>query len=142
MEHIIQLIGVALIGFISTNIDDFFVLTTFFSDDSYNKKTVIIGQYIGMFIIIAVSCVGFIFKMVLPIQWVGILGILPIIIGSGHLAKYIKNRKNCIDDKIMPINTTTVKNTKNQQDNILNVIKNIINSKISFVAMVTFSNGP
>ena len=46
MEHIIKLLGVVTVAFISTIVDDFFVLTTFFSDDSYDKKTVIIGQYI------------------------------------------------------------------------------------------------
>lgn len=30
MEHIFQLLGIAIIAFISTNVDDFFVLTAFF----------------------------------------------------------------------------------------------------------------
>lgn len=100
MEHIFQLLGIAIIAFISTNIDDFFVLAAFFSDNSYNKKTVIIGQYIGISVLILISCVGFVFKLLLPVQWIGIMGLLPIIIGSRYLIKYIKNKKNGINNEI------------------------------------------
>lgn len=144
MEQIITLLGIAIIAFISTNIDDFFVLAAFFSDNSYSKKTVIIGQYIGMLIIIAVSCIGYIFKMLLPMQWVGILGVLPIMIGSKHIVRYVKNRKRYIDDNIISINTSnaiTIENIDEQKNSTTNIIKKIVNSKISFVAMVTFSNG-
>lgn len=127
MEHIFQLLGIAIIAFISTNIDDFFVLAAFFSDNSYNKKTVIIGQYIGISILILISCVGFVFKLILPIQWIGIMGLLPIIIGSRYLIKYIKNNKNRISSEI------------SCSEEIL--IKSPINSKLFCVVIVTFSNG-
>lgn len=141
MEHIAQLLGVSIIAFISTNMDDFIILTAFFSDNSYNKKTVIMGQYIGISILILISCVGFIFKLLLSAQWIGIMGILPIIIGSRHLIKYVKNKKNGISNEIVVSKEITGKNSEEQHENKTNVVRKIINSKISFVAIVTFSNG-
>ncbi|MCS4466684.1 hypothetical protein JTS99_11110 [Clostridium botulinum] len=40
-----------------------------------------------------ISCVGFIFKLLLPTQWIGIMGLLPIIIGIRHLINHVKIRK-------------------------------------------------
>lgn len=141
MEHIIELIGIAIIAFISTNVDDFFVLTAFFSDNSYNKKKVIIGQYIGLCILILISCIGFIFKLLFPIEWIGIIGVLPIIIGSRHIIKHIENKKNRISNEISGSGEIIIKKSKEHPEKKTNIIRNIINSKISFVAIVTFSNG-
>lgn len=141
MEHIIKLLWVVTVAFISTIVDDFFILTAFFSDDSYNKKTVIIGQYIGISILIMISCVGFIFKFIVPIEWIGIMGILPIIIGSLHIIKLVKNNKSRSYNKIIALKKTIVKNSEEQSEKNTNIIRNIINSKVSFVAMVTFING-
>jgi len=44
-----------------------------------------------------ISCVGFIFKFIVPIEWIGITGILPIIIGIWHLIKSVRINKNGID---------------------------------------------
>lgn len=141
MEHIIKLIGVVTVAFISTIIDDFFILTAFFSDDSYDNKTVILGQYIGIFILIMISCVGFIFKFIVPIEWIGIMDILPVIIGSCHIIKLIKNKKNRIDNELITLNEITIKNSEEQYKKNSTTIRKIINSKISFVATVTFING-
>ena len=42
------LIGLAVVAFTSTNIDDAFVLVGFFADKSFRTHEVIIGQYTGM----------------------------------------------------------------------------------------------
>ncbi len=141
MQHIVQLLGIAIIAFISTNIDDFFVLAAFFSDNSYNKKIVIIGQYIGITILILISCVGFIFKLLLPTQWIGIMGLLPIIIGIRHLINHVKNKKKSISNEIVVSEEIMEKNSEGQHETQTNVLRRIIDSKAFFIAIVTFSNG-
>ena len=88
-----------------------------------------------------ISCVGFIFKFIVPIEWIGITGILPIIIGIWHIIKSVRIKKNGIDNKMITLKEITTKISEEQYKKNTNIIRNIINLKISFVAMITFING-
>jgi len=140
MEHIVKLSDVVTLAFISTIVDDFFVLTAFFSDDSYDNKTVIFGQYIGISVLIIISCVGFIFKFTVPIEWIGIMGALPVIFGSWHIFKLAKIKKNRVNN-IIGLMEITIKNSEKKYKKNNKIVKNILNSKIAFIAIVTFING-
>lgn len=69
------------------------------------------------------------------------MGLLPIIIGSRHLFKYVKNKKNGISNETSGSEEILIKNPEEQPLKKTNIIQNIINSKVSFVLIVTFSNG-
>ena len=48
MELLLTPIGLGIIVFASTNVDDAFVLVTFFADKSFRVRDVVIGQYAGV----------------------------------------------------------------------------------------------
>lgn len=82
-------IGTACSSFAITNIDDMFVLATFFAEASTSKTItplkITIGQYIGFTVIIIVSMIGFGVSLVLPSEPIGFLGLLPILLGIWKL---------------------------------------------------------
>jgi cadmium resistance protein CadD (predicted permease) len=80
-------IGTACASFAITNIDDAFVLVTFFAEASTRKNTSItplkitIGQYLGFTVIVVISMIGFGVSLVLPSEPIGFLGLLPLLLG-------------------------------------------------------------
>ena len=46
MDSFLALIGLAVVVFVSTNIDDVFVLIGFFADKNYRARDVVVGQYV------------------------------------------------------------------------------------------------
>jgi cadmium resistance protein CadD (predicted permease) len=88
------LVGITIIAFIATNIDDLFVLMFFFSKSSYKNSHIVIGQYIGVTGLILISSLGFFFNLIIPSSLISLLGIFPIIIGIKELIKLKKNKKN------------------------------------------------
>lgn len=73
----------ALISFISTNLDDIFVLTLFFAQEDRPRGRVYItlGQYLGIGILAAVSLLGAGVLRAVPDRWLGLLGLVPIALG-------------------------------------------------------------
>ncbi|KAI0546613.1 cadmium resistance transporter [Xylaria curta] len=84
-----QAVGTAALTFALTNIDDAFVLVTFFAESaSSNTLTplkITIGQYLGFTVIIAISLIGFGAATVIPSEPIGFLGLFPIILGFWKL---------------------------------------------------------
>ncbi|KAL7892570.1 cadmium resistance transporter domain-containing protein [Trichoderma sp. SZMC 28014] len=82
-------IGTACSSFAITNIDDMFVLATFFAEASLSKTItpirITIGQYVGFTFIIIISMIGFGVSLVLPSEPIGFLGLLPILLGIWKL---------------------------------------------------------
>lgn len=79
------LITLGLVVFVSTNIDDIFVLMMFFSDQSYTSRQVILGQYIGIGLLVGLSVLGALVALVVPPTLIGLMGFLPIAIGLKKL---------------------------------------------------------
>src|SRR5215204_2989182 len=122
MIDILGLFAIGVAAFVATNIDDIFVLMMFFSSLAYPVRKVVLGQYIGIGLLIAISALGSLFSLVVPTYIIGLMGIIPIVIGVKNL---IEIRKK---DKLPP--RQVVQDKKNK-------------SYLSFlsVAAVTFSNG-
>lgn len=82
-------IGTACSTFAVTNIDDIFVLVTFFSEATTSKTLtplkITIGQYAGFTAIIVVSMIGYSASLLLPSEPIGFLGLLPILLGLWKL---------------------------------------------------------
>lgn len=71
-------------AFAATNFDDLFLLMLWFSrarSDPRAERTIIAGQYLGFSILILVSVLGYVGTLLVPREYVGFLGILPIILG-------------------------------------------------------------
>ena len=86
----------ALGSFIVTNIDDIFVLMLLFSQASSQAKAsngrtvkgnriypkdVVIGQYLGFALLLLISLLATFGVTLIPDQWVGLLGLIPIYLG-------------------------------------------------------------
>jgi cadmium resistance protein CadD (predicted permease) len=74
-------------AFVSTNIDDLFLLVGFFSDRSFSRGLVFAGQILGMAIIVAISLAAASVAFAISPGHVGLLGLAPIIIGIGKLLR-------------------------------------------------------
>jgi cadmium resistance protein CadD (predicted permease) len=129
MVDIPSIIVIGVASFAATNIDDIFVLMMFFSSSSssslaFSARQIVLGQYIGIGLLIAISALGSFISLVVPTYVIGLLGIVPIGIG---IKKLIELRKK--EDNNLPY-SKDVGQKKNK-------------SYLSFltVAAVTFSNG-
>lgn len=78
-------IGLAAVLFASTNIDDIFVLIAFFADPRLRVSQIVIGQYLGIFCLLLISVAASLVSLVLPPDYLGLLGILPVFIGLKKL---------------------------------------------------------
>jgi cadmium resistance protein CadD (predicted permease) len=82
---ILPLIGVAVVMFVSTNIDDIFVLMLFFADRSFTPLQVVVGQYVGIGLLVGVSIIVSLAALLVPAQIIGLLGFVPIVLGIKKL---------------------------------------------------------
>ena len=116
------LVPIGVAAFVATNIDDLFVLMMFFSSLTFPVRQVVLGQFIGIGLLVAISALGSLISLVVPTYIIGLMGIIPIIIGVKNLVETRKKDK--------PPLRQMVQDRKNR-------------SYLSFlsVAAVTFSNG-
>ncbi|CAF1005935.1 unnamed protein product [Didymodactylos carnosus] len=85
-DNVGKFIGTAFVAYIGTNADDLVILMNFFTEATIQKSSlkvrhVFIGQYLGFTILVAISLIGYGVSYALPIQLLGFLGFLPIILG-------------------------------------------------------------
>jgi cadmium resistance protein CadD (predicted permease) len=124
MTDIPGLIAILVAAFAATNIDDIFVLMMFFSSSfmTFPVKQVVLGQYIGIGLLVAISALGSFISLAVPTYIIALLGIVPIVIGIKKLVVFRK---------------------KNESNSKQAIIQNKKKNNLAFaaVAAVTFSNG-
>jgi cadmium resistance protein CadD (predicted permease) len=98
MIAIVSLIAIGVSAFTATNIDDIFVLVMSLSSLNFPVRRVILGQYVGIDLFVAISALGSPISLVIPTYIIGLLGIAPIVIGAKKLEtlrkKYQFNSKS------------------------------------------------
>jgi len=83
----------AILSFISTEIDNILVMVILFANgDKVKKSHVIIGQYLSLGILTAISIMGAFGLTFLPQRYVGLLGLIPIFLGIREYLNYKKER--------------------------------------------------
>jgi len=98
MTDIMSLIGIGISAFIATNIDDIFVLVIFFSSNSFKKIQVVVGQYLGISLLIIISTFGALISLVIPQYFIRLLGLVPITIGVIKIVKSdIRENNNLLE---------------------------------------------
>jgi cadmium resistance protein CadD (predicted permease) len=90
----ISLIGIGAAAFVATNIDDIVVLVVFFSSSNFQAQNIVIGQYLGIGSLIAISALGSLIGLVVPSYIIGLMGLLPIAIGIKELLEIWRNNTN------------------------------------------------
>ncbi|AUS99524.1 transporter [Nostoc sp. CENA543] len=83
MNEFITNFSTGITAFTATNLDDLVILTLLFSqvNKTFHRRHIVIGQYLGFSTLVIASLVGFLGGLILPSQWMGLLGLVPIIIG-------------------------------------------------------------
>lgn len=120
MVDFFSLLGIAIGAFVASNIDDIFVLMIFFSSHRFQVRDVVLGQYLGIGILTAISAVGSLLAFVVPLYIIGLLGLVPIGIGIIRLVQLRSNKE---------ISERTIVSNRSSSVSMLTV------------AAVTFSNG-
>ena len=122
MESLPAIIGMAIVLFVSTNVDDVFVIVGFFADTRYRARDIVLGQYVGIAALFGASVAASLLSLVIPHAYIGLLGIVPIFIGGKKLFEFYRQRNLTGDSSEHRPNTGK-------------------NSRIATVALVTLANG-
>ena len=78
-------IVLAVAAFAATNVDNLFVLLAFFAEARDAWRPVVVGQYIGSMALVVLAYVIASLMIHIPRAYVGLIGIMPILIGVGKL---------------------------------------------------------
>jgi cadmium resistance transport/sequestration family protein len=87
MDLILTALLVGTSSFAATNIDDLVLLSLYFSQATTQQKrrAIVLGQYLGITVLVAVSLLTALTALVIPEEYIGLLGILPILLGVKQL---------------------------------------------------------
>lgn len=139
MNWLIETVKIGLAAAVATTFDDNIYLTAFFSEvnRTFRPKHVVVGEILGFTALVTISLVGFILGLVIESAWIGLLGILPILIGLRNLLNL--NRDESVEDK----STNLKRNSKfrgfdSRKRSLWDVIRDPQTYRVS---AVTISNG-
>lgn len=140
----ISTIITALVSFFSTNIDDIFILMLFFSqvNKDIKVKHIVIGQFLGIGALTAISIAGALGISIIPQEYVGLLGLVPIYLGIKEYIEYKKEIKNNVEEEVQDAEENIQEQVVlNQENKTLVSIRKFISPNILKVAGVTIANG-
>ena len=85
MSSLISDVGVGIVVFVATNIDDIFLLAAFFADPRFRARSIVLGQYLGIGALVLVSALAARLALAFPAGWVALLGAVPLLMGVWNL---------------------------------------------------------
>lgn len=115
-----EILITSVLAFISTNIDDIFLLTLFYGNKKFKEKEIVTGQLLGISALILISLIGSLVGLFIEQVYIGLLGLAPIYIGVKGLWKLLKNINE---------DSTDAQETTSAKSNVLSI------------ATVTIANG-
>lgn len=136
-----EIVGDILAGvaaFAATNIDDLFLLMLYFSranNNSDREREIILGQYLGFSVLVFVSVLGYLGSLLVPRQYVGLLGFLPILLGIRELLELRK------DEEAEPIAEEDAARRQNSGGFWNSSLLRWLNPQVASIAAVTIANG-
>ena len=95
-------IGSAIGLFAATNIDDIVVLTVLFLASRRGKPRpwqIVAGQYLGFITLVVISVIAALGLTIVPDEWVGLLGLIPLGIGIFTLVRGLRRNGDDDDDE-------------------------------------------
>jgi cadmium resistance protein CadD (predicted permease) len=95
---------VASIAFASTNLDDIVVLAVFFGHRTRHVPAIVLGQFLGIGALVAVSVIAALCAVAIPPRWLALLGLLPLALGLNQL----RRRKQAEDVHGAQVSTVSV----------------------------------
>ena len=126
----------AITAFVATNIDDIIILLLFFTqvDAKFRRRHIVFGQYLGFTLLIVASLPGFFGGLVVPHEWIGLLGLLPIAIGL----KQLVDRQ---EDTTQVQTVTSDLEASSPSNSAVSFLSSVLNPQTYKVAAVTVANG-
>lgn len=76
-----MVLALGTVAFVSTNVDGLVVLTVFCADSDFRAAQVVAGQLLATTAWVAVSALAALAAVVIPTRWLGLVGLLPILLG-------------------------------------------------------------
>lgn len=152
----ISVIVTTIFSFVSTNIDDIFVLMLFFSrvGEQLQRNHIIIGQYLGIITLILISILGSSGLTIIPQQYSGLLGIVPILLGIKEWLEYRKDKKDGVRLNEIEAKELTIKEKLTSKENVISdihidliqakmkgVLNKLIHPGVLNVFLVAIANG-
>lgn len=77
----LDVLVVGTMAFASTNIDDIVLLAVWFARSRARVSSIVLGQYMGIGALVLVSVVGAFTALVLPSEWIPLIGVVPVALG-------------------------------------------------------------
>ncbi|MBN3944234.1 MAG: cadmium resistance transporter [Nostoc sp.] len=139
MDWLIATIKIGLATAVATTFDDNIYLTAFFSEvnRTFRPQHVVVGEIIGFTALVTVSFLGFLLGLAIPSTWIGLLGILPILIGLNNL--FNLNKDNSDEDKSANLKRNSkFKGFDSRKRSLWDIIRDPQTYRVS---AVTISNG-
>lgn len=100
MQDWLSSLGLAVVVFASTNIDDIILLSVFFADPAIRTRPVIAGQFLGIGAIVAVSIAAGLASLAIPPGWVALLGLAPLLLGiRGFFKLFRKSQGDAVGER-------------------------------------------
>jgi cadmium resistance transport/sequestration family protein len=136
MGKLVEVIITAIASFAATNLDDIIILMIFFAqvNSTFRRKHIICGQYLGFTVIIIASLPGFFGGLILPKAWIGLLALLPIVIGVSRLVNRGKN-----NNEVQTVSKEL--NSARENTSMVSIFASLLSPQTYQVATVTFANG-
>ena len=141
MDWLIETIKIGLAAAVATTFDDNIYLTGFFSEvnRTFRPKHVVVGELIGFTALISISLVGFLIGLAISSNWIGLLGILPILIGLNNLRLLIVNKDESVENKSANLKQNArFRGFDSRERSLLDIIQDRQTYRVS---AVTISNG-
>ncbi|MFM7488565.1 MAG: cadmium resistance transporter [Cytophagales bacterium] len=89
-----EIILTSILTFVSTNIDDIFILILFFANQKIGNNTIVSGQLLGVLTLAAISLGASEVGMLVGKKYIGWLGFIPIYFGVRAAWSLFKNHTN------------------------------------------------
>src|SRR5687768_6742454 len=89
-----EILVTSFLAFISTNIDDIFLLILFYLNAKFNEFEIVAGQLIGIISITAVSLAVSPLGLLIDKMYIGLFGLIPIYLGFRALWKLTKREES------------------------------------------------
>jgi cadmium resistance protein CadD (predicted permease) len=86
-DVVAALIASAVGLFVGTDIDDLVVLTALFGSREIDRRKIVVGQYLGIAALVAISVVAAVGLVIVPDRWIGLFGVIPLALGVRGLMR-------------------------------------------------------
>jgi cadmium resistance protein CadD (predicted permease) len=92
-----EMIITSILAFISTNIDDIFILMLFYGSRRFKSSTIMLGQYLGIASLVAIALVGSFVGNFIDQRYIGLLGLFPIYLAVKGFIALLKHEESEVD---------------------------------------------